>query len=49
MGVKSACNSVLKALQVADALVASGQYQRDLIASGSLAGGKLAPRCDGSF
>ena len=49
MDVKSACNSMLKALQVADALVAGGQYQRDLIASGSPAGGKLAPRCDGIF
>jgi len=34
MDVKNACNSVLNGLQVADALIASGQYQRVLVASG---------------
>ena len=34
MDVKNACNSVLNGLQVADALIASGQYQRILVASG---------------
>ena len=34
MDVKNACNSVLNALQVAEALISSGQYDRVLIASG---------------
>ena len=34
MDVKNACNSVLNAMQVAEALIASGQYRRVLIASG---------------
>lgn len=34
MDVKNACNSVLNALQVADALIQTGQYRRVLIASG---------------
>ena len=34
MDVKNACNSVLNGLQVADALIASGQYTRVLVASG---------------
>jgi 3-oxoacyl-[acyl-carrier-protein] synthase-3 len=32
--VKNACNSVLNAMQVADALITSGQYRRVLIVSG---------------
>ena len=32
--IKNACNSVLNAMQVADALIVSGQYERVLIASG---------------
>jgi 3-oxoacyl-[acyl-carrier-protein] synthase III len=34
MDIKNACNSVINAMQVADALIASGQYRRVLIASG---------------
>src|ERR1700712_3481396 len=34
MDVKNACNSVLNAMQVADALIRTGQYRRVLIASG---------------
>jgi 3-oxoacyl-[acyl-carrier-protein] synthase III len=34
MDVKNACNSVLNAMQVGDALISSGQYRRVLIASG---------------
>lgn len=34
MDVKNACNSVVNAIQVADALICSGQYRRVLIASG---------------
>ncbi|QEO10791.1 ketoacyl-ACP synthase III [Protaetiibacter larvae] len=34
MDVKNACNSVVNALQVADALIRTGQYGRVLIASG---------------
>ena len=34
MDIKNACNSVLNAMQVAEALIASGQYRRVLIASG---------------
>ena len=34
MDIKNACNSVLNAMQVADALIVSGQYERVLIASG---------------
>lgn len=34
MDVKNACNSVLNALQVAEALIAAGQYRRVLVASG---------------
>jgi len=34
MNIKNACNSMLNALQVADAFVVSGQYERVLIASG---------------
>jgi 3-oxoacyl-[acyl-carrier-protein] synthase III len=34
MDIKNACNSVLNAMQVADALIQSGQYRRVLIASG---------------
>ena len=34
MDVKNACNSVLNAMQVADALIQTGQYRRVLIASG---------------
>jgi len=34
MDVKNACNSVLNAMQVGDALIRSGQYRRVLIASG---------------
>ena len=34
MDVKNACNSVINAMQVAEALIASGQYTRILIASG---------------
>jgi 3-oxoacyl-[acyl-carrier-protein] synthase III len=34
MDIKNACNSVLNAMQVADALITSGQYERVLIASG---------------
>lgn len=34
MDVKNACNSVLNALQVAEALIATGQYRRVLVASG---------------
>jgi 3-oxoacyl-[acyl-carrier-protein] synthase-3 len=34
MDVKNACNSVLNAMQVADALISAGQYRRVLIASG---------------
>jgi acyl-CoA:acyl-CoA alkyltransferase len=38
MDVKNACNSVLNGLQVADALVAAGQYRRVLVASGETPG-----------
>ena len=34
MDVKNACNSVVNAMQVADALIRAGQYRRVLIASG---------------
>ena len=34
LDVKNACNSVLNAMQVADALIRTGQYRRVLIASG---------------
>lgn len=34
MDIKNACNSVLNAMQVADALIRTGQYRRVLIASG---------------
>ena len=34
MDVKNACNSVINAMQVAEALIASGQYRRVIIASG---------------
>jgi acyl-CoA:acyl-CoA alkyltransferase len=34
MDVKNACNSVVNAMQVADAFIRSGQYRRILIASG---------------
>lgn len=34
MDIKNACNSVINAMQVAEALIASGQYRRVLIASG---------------
>ncbi|HEV7743167.1 MAG TPA: ketoacyl-ACP synthase III [Pseudolysinimonas sp.] len=34
MDIKNACNSVVNAMQVADALIRSGQYRRILIASG---------------
>ncbi|WP_382305061.1 3-oxoacyl-ACP synthase III family protein [Herbiconiux sp. UC225_62] len=34
MDIKNACNSVLNAMQVADALITSGQYRRVLIVSG---------------
>jgi 3-oxoacyl-(acyl-carrier-protein) synthase III len=34
LDVKNACNSVLNAMQVADALIATGQYRRALIVSG---------------
>ena len=34
MDVKNACNSVLNAMQVGEALIAGGQYRRVLIASG---------------
>ena len=34
MDVKNACNSVINAMQVAEALIATGQYRRVLIASG---------------
>ncbi|MES2172240.1 MAG: 3-oxoacyl-[acyl-carrier-protein] synthase III C-terminal domain-containing protein [Actinomycetota bacterium] len=34
MDVKNACNSVLNGVQVADALITTGQYRRVLIASG---------------
>jgi 3-oxoacyl-[acyl-carrier-protein] synthase III len=34
MDVKNACNSVINAMQVAEALIGSGQYRRVLIASG---------------
>jgi 3-oxoacyl-[acyl-carrier-protein] synthase III len=34
MDVKNACNSVVNAMQVADALIRTGQYRRVLIASG---------------
>jgi 3-oxoacyl-[acyl-carrier-protein] synthase-3 len=34
MDVKNACNSVLNAMQVADALIATGQYHRVLVVSG---------------
>ena len=34
MDVKNACNSVLNAMQVGDALIRTGQYRRVLIASG---------------
>nr|WP_194241494.1 3-oxoacyl-[acyl-carrier-protein] synthase III C-terminal domain-containing protein [Galbitalea soli] len=34
MDIKNACNSVINAIQVADALIASGQYHRVLVASG---------------
>jgi 3-oxoacyl-[acyl-carrier-protein] synthase-3 len=34
MDVKNACNSVLNAMQVAEALISGGQYRRVLIASG---------------
>lgn len=34
MDVKNACNSMINGLQVADALIGSGQYRRVLVASG---------------
>ena len=34
MDIKNACNSVINAMQVAEALIASGQYRRVLVASG---------------
>jgi acyl-CoA:acyl-CoA alkyltransferase len=34
LDVKNACNSVINAMQVADALIATGQYRRALIVSG---------------
>jgi len=34
MDIKNACNSVINAMQVAEALIGSGQYRRVLIASG---------------
>jgi 3-oxoacyl-[acyl-carrier-protein] synthase-3 len=44
MDVKNACNSVVNAMQVADALIRSGQYRRVLIASGE--GPSVAVRWD---
>lgn len=37
MDIKNACNSVLNGMQVADALIAAGQYRRVLVASGEAA------------
>lgn len=34
MDIKNACNSVINAMQVAEALIAAGQYRRVLVASG---------------
>jgi 3-oxoacyl-[acyl-carrier-protein] synthase-3 len=34
MDIKNACNSIVNAMQVAEALIAAGQYRRVLIASG---------------
>lgn len=36
MDVKNACNSVVNAMQVADALIRTGQYRRVLVASGEV-------------
>ncbi|HTL41512.1 MAG TPA: ketoacyl-ACP synthase III [Pseudolysinimonas sp.] len=44
MDVKNACNSVVNAMQVADALIRSGAYRRVLIASGE--GPSVAVRWD---
>jgi len=44
MDVKNACNSVVDAMQVADAFIRSGQYRRVLIASGE--GPSVAVRWD---
>lgn len=44
MDIKNACNSVVNAMQVADALIRSGQYRRVLIASGE--GPSVAVRWD---
>ncbi len=44
MDVKNACNSVVDAMQVADAFIRSGQYRRILIASGE--GPSVAVRWD---
>src|ERR1051325_5970796 len=34
MDIKNACNSVINAMQVAEALIGAGQYRRVLVASG---------------
>ena len=44
MDIKNACNSVVNAMQVADALIRAGQYRRVLIASGE--GPSVAVRWD---
>lgn len=47
LDVKNACNSVLNAMQVAEALIATGQYRRVLIASGEQPSHAVRWRLDG--
>jgi 3-oxoacyl-[acyl-carrier-protein] synthase-3 len=47
MDVKNACNSVLNAVELADALITSGRYQRILIACGESPSRAIRWRVDG--
>jgi len=47
MDVKNACNSVLNGMQVADALIRTGQYRRVLVASGEKTSAGVRWRLDG--
>lgn len=46
MDVKNACNSVLNGMQVADALIRTGQYRRVLVASGEKTSAAVRWRLD---
>lgn len=46
MDVKNACNSVLNGMQVADALIRTGQYRRVLVASGEMTSVSVRWRLD---